>query len=65
MLKNVGRVDQYIRYGIALGLVLFAIFVGPWWVAIIAILPAATAYRQTCPIYYPLKISTNKKAAAK
>ena len=65
MIKNVGRVDQYIRYGIAAGLVLFAIFVGPWWVGLIAILPIATAYLKTCPVYYPFKISTNKKIPTK
>lgn len=63
MKKNVGRIDQYIRYGIAAALVLFAILVGPWWVALIAVLPVVTAYKQTCPMYYPLKISTNKKEA--
>jgi hypothetical protein len=65
MPKNVGRIDQYIRYGIAVGLVVAAIITGIWWIAIIAVLPVVTAYRQTCPMYYPLKISTNKKVAPK
>jgi hypothetical protein len=65
MKQNVGRLDQYIRYGIAVGLVVTAIVTGLWWVALIAIIPALTAYRQTCPIYVPFKISTNKTEVKK
>lgn len=63
--QNVGRVDQYIRYGFAVALIVTAVVTGIWWIAIIAVVPAFTAYRQSCPIYRPFKISTNKKAQPK
>jgi hypothetical protein len=59
--KNVGDADRAIRIMLGLALISLA-FVGPqtiWgWVGVI---PLATAYMRTCPLYAMLGISTCPK----
>ena len=65
MLKeNVGSVDRALR--VVVGLVLLSlIFAGPqtWW-GLIGLVPLATAFLRTCPLYTILGISTCRRASA-
>ena len=57
---NVGPVDRLIR--IVLGLIIaIAGVVFDNWLGLIGIIPIATGLFKFCPLYLPLKISTNKK----
>ena len=57
---NVGLVDRLIR--IVLGLIIaIAGIVFDNWLGLIGIIPIATGLFKFCPLYLPLKISTNKK----
>ncbi len=61
-LKNIGNTDRIIRIvlGLAIG-VLGVVFKN--WFGLIGIIPLATAFVGTCPIYLPFGLSTKKKAA--
>ena len=61
MERNVGRVDQIIR--IVVGLVIIALgIIFKSWLGLIGLLPLATGIFGRCGLYYPFKISTNKKS---
>ncbi len=61
MTNNIGSIDRVLR--LILGLVLIGLyFFGPQtaW-GLLGIVPIMTALIGWCPVYVPLKISTNKK----
>ncbi len=61
MLKNVGTIDRIIRVLIAIALVITGILLsgqGLWWIALIAIIPLATASVAYCPLYHAVGIKT-------
>jgi len=60
MIANVGGIDRTVR--IIAGLILISlVFIGPqtsWgW---LGLLPLSTGFFRYCPVYLPLKMSTNK-----
>mgnify|MGYP001118785531 CR=1 FL=1 len=57
MKKNVGGIDQILRIGIGLALVLWAVLGGPVW-AWIGIVPLATGALGFCGLYTLLGMST-------
>lgn len=65
MTKNMGTVDKTIRIGVAL-IILALYFMGKlpgaWAIAllVVALIFVATSFMSFCPMYLPLKISTNK-----
>jgi hypothetical protein len=65
MKQNVGRIDQYVRYGLSLALIVGALVSGIWWIAIFAVVPAFTGYTRSCPMYRPFKLSTVQKSELK
>ncbi len=60
MKKNVGSADKMIR--IVLGVVIAAlgIYFQSWW-GLVAIVPLATAFMNSCPAYSLLGLSSDKK----
>jgi hypothetical protein len=69
-MKNVGNVDQWIRIGLALVLiVLFQahVVIGVWGIVLIvlAIILLLTAIFNFCPLYLPFKCNTAKKKKAR
>ncbi len=61
MKKNVGSADKMIR--ILLGVVIAALgiyFQSCWW-GLVAIVPLATAFMNSCPAYSLLGLSSDKK----
>jgi hypothetical protein len=70
MKKNVGSIDQWIRIG--LGLVLIILFqahvvAGVWGIVllVLAIILLLTAIFNFCPLYLIFKCNTNKKKKAR
>ncbi len=65
MKKNVGSVDQWIRWIIGLALILWGVFgltgTGKWVAIIIGLIPIITASLGWCPLYQILGLSTQKK----
>lgn len=60
---NMGTVDQYVRIVLGLALVAYALQDGlavqGWhWVGLIGLVPLATAFFKSCPLYSVLGIST-------
>ncbi|UGY11858.1 DUF2892 domain-containing protein (plasmid) [Bradyrhizobium septentrionale] len=60
---NVGTVDQYVRIVIGLALVAYALQDGlsiqGWhWVGLIGLVPLATAFFKSCPLYTIIGYST-------
>lgn len=60
MKKNVGKVDQIIRYVIALVLVVLAIVLPLWWLVIPAVIFVGTALFSFCGLYTLFGINTCK-----
>jgi len=60
MEKNVGLVDRGIR--IVLGLAAFALGwnYGSWW-GLVGIIPIATGFMRSCPLYLPFGLNTCKR----
>ena len=63
MSVNVGTIDQYVRIIVGLALVAFALQDGlsiqGWhWAGLIGVMPLATAFFRSCPIYSAVGIST-------
>ena len=58
MKKNVGAMDGVLRLIFAFIIFAYAILVGPWWIALIAIIPIATAGAFYCPLYDVAGVST-------
>ncbi|MES2622607.1 MAG: DUF2892 domain-containing protein [Bacteroidota bacterium] len=65
MKKNIGAADGFVRLLIAIVLICYAILVGPWWLALIAIVPIATTVAMWCPLYEMFGTSTNKEEASR
>ena len=67
MIKNVGSADRIIRIVIGLFLLsmLFWVEGASKWFGLIGIIPIATAFMNSCPLYIPLKINTLKKKLQK
>lgn len=66
MKKNVHLIDRYVRWILAIALIVLSfagMITGVWmWVALaVAAIFLVTGYAQTCPIYMGLGISTLKK----
>jgi len=66
MKKNVHLIDRYVRWILAVALIVLSatgMIAGVWmWVALaVAAIFLVTGYAQTCPIYMGLGISTLKK----
>lgn len=61
MNRNVGTVDKIIRLIIGAVIAGLGIYFKSWW-GLIAIIPIATAFCGVCPLYRPLRISTQKKS---
>jgi hypothetical protein len=57
---NVGYVDRFLRIIIGLVVALLGVVFDSWW-GLIGIVPIATGLFKFCPLYVPLKISTDKK----
>jgi hypothetical protein len=60
---NVGTIDQYVRIVVGLALIAYALQDGPsiqgWhWIGFIGLVPLATAFFKSCPIYTVLGISS-------
>lgn len=64
MKKNVGNVDRIVRFVLGGALVAAGIALagsGLWWLAIIGLVFAGTAFVRVCPLYLPFGIDTGKK----
>jgi len=57
---NVGRVDQIIRYVIALGFLTVAIITSMWSLIIVSVVLVFTALFKTCGLYRLIGINTCK-----
>jgi type IV secretory pathway TrbD component len=65
-MKNVGKTDSMIRYGLAAGLVMVGLVLGyastiSIVLYVVAVVLAVTASVSVCPIYLMLGIKTNSK----
>jgi len=60
MKKNVGKIDSYIRYAIGAILIVLAIVLNIWWLAIPAIIIIATGAFNFCGLYRIFGINTCK-----
>lgn len=61
MPKNVGWIDKVVRFVVAAGLVAFGVVnasSGLWWVALVAVVPLATALTSFCPVWHWVGIKT-------
>ena len=59
MKKNVGSVDQIIRFIIGAVIIIAGYYYGSWW-GLIGLLVLATATFSFCPAYVPFGINTCK-----
>ena len=60
---NMGTIDQYVRIVLGLALIAYAFQNGldiqGWhWVGLLGVVPLATAFFKSCPLYTALGIST-------
>jgi len=60
---NVGTIDQYVRIVVGLALVAFAfqdgLSIQGWhWAGLIGLVPLATAFLKSCPLYTVMGISS-------
>ncbi len=51
MKKNVGAFDGVARMLLAFALIAYGILAGPWWIALLSVVPIVTAALFYCPIY--------------
>ena len=59
MKKNVSNTDAYVRYTLAIMLVVMA-YLWTWWLLIPAVIMVITGYRKVCHIYSIFGCSTCK-----
>jgi preprotein translocase subunit SecF len=59
MKKNVGKLDQYVRYALGIIFVVLAV-TWTWWMLIPAVISIATAALGTCGLYSLFGINTCK-----
>ncbi|WP_346855763.1 DUF2892 domain-containing protein [uncultured Draconibacterium sp.] len=57
---NVGSVDRLVRIVIGLLIAIVGVVFDSWW-GLVGIVPLATGLFKFCPLYLPLKITTEKK----
>ena len=59
MKRNVGTVDQVVRFVIGAVIIIIGYYYKSWW-GLVGLLPLATAVFAFCPAYLPFGISTCK-----
>jgi len=59
MKKNVGKIDEYVRYVLGVILIIVSFYATPW-LLIPAALLLITAYRKQCSLYRLFNFSTYK-----
>jgi hypothetical protein len=59
MKKNVGTVDQVVRFVLGAAIIVIGYYYQSWW-GLLGLLPLATATFAFCPGYLPFGISTCK-----
>lgn len=64
MKKNIGSADKVIRIILGVLIAAWGVFAQNW-LGLIAIVPLATAFVGTCPLYLALGLSTEKKVDVK
>ena len=57
---NVGIIDRLMRIVVGLIIAILGVWFDSWW-GLIGLVPLATGLFKFCPLYVPLKISTEKK----
>ena len=57
---NVGTIDRLIRIVVGLTIAILGVWFDSWW-GLIGLVPLTTGLFRWCPLYVPLKISTEKK----
>ena len=60
MKKNVGSADKMIRIVLGVAIAVLGIYFQSWW-GLVAIVPLATAFMNSCPAYSLLGLSSDKK----
>ena len=63
MPANMGTIDQYVRIVLGLALIVYAfqngLAIQGWhWAGLLGVVPLATAFFKSCPLYTALGIST-------
>jgi len=59
---NIGKMDKILRLVLGLALIGIGTFAGIWWLAVVGIIPIATALIGFCPLYPLLGINTGCKS---
>lgn len=62
MIKNVGLHDRNFRFIVGGIVIILGIVFQSWW-GLVGLIPLATGFMRSCPIYMPFKLSTDKKEA--
>lgn len=57
---NVGTIDRLLRIIVGLIIAIIGVWFDSWW-GLVGLVPLATGLFKFCPLYVPLKISTEKK----
>jgi len=57
---NVGTIDRLMRIVVGLIIAILGVWFDSWW-GLVGLVPLATGLFKFCPLYMPLKISTDKK----
>ena len=57
---NVGKVDRLMRIVVGLVIAILGVWFDSWW-GLVGLVPLATGLFRWCPLYLPLKISTDKE----
>ena len=57
---NVGTIDRLMRIVVGLIVAILGVWFDSWW-GLVGLVPLATGLFKFCPLYVPLKISTEKK----
>jgi len=60
MKRNIGKIDEYIRYSLGVILIIVS-FYTTLWLNILALILIVTAYRKTCLLYDLFNFTTYKK----
>lgn len=58
---NIGKTDRALRMILGLALIAYGLATGSL-LGLVGLVPLLTGYIRWCPLYVPLKISTNRKA---
>ncbi len=59
MTPNVGGIDRAVRIGAGLAAIAAGLYFKSWWGAV-GLVPLVTGLVRWCPLYCPLKLSTDK-----